>query len=93
MPKPRWSRRAVVTDLHLHRQRKPSSVINYIYLSRAYLNMTDCTHIYRPIPMALGRAHASNDIPRDFPGAAVAALAATLFSPILIRRGYWSGRK
>jgi len=46
--KPRWPR-AVVPDLHLHRQRTPSSVI---YLSRAYLNVSDCvTHTWpRPRP-------------------------------------------
>ena len=46
--KPRWPRYAVVPDLHLHRQRTPSSAI---YLSRAYLSVSDCvTHIW-PIPM------------------------------------------
>jgi len=42
--KPRWPR---VPDLHLHRQKTPSSAI---YLSRAYLNVSDCvTHIW-PVP-------------------------------------------
>jgi len=41
--KPRWPRCAVVPDLHLHRQRMPSA----IYLSRAYLNVSDCVmHIW-----------------------------------------------
>jgi len=31
-----WSCHAIVPDLHLHRQRTPSSAINYIYLSQAY---------------------------------------------------------
>jgi len=45
--KPRWPRCSVVPDLHLHRQRTPSSAI---YLSRAYLSVSDCvTHIW-PIP-------------------------------------------
>ena len=39
--KPQWPRRAVVLDLHLHRQRTLSSVIDYIYVSRAYLNVLD----------------------------------------------------
>ena len=56
--KPRWPRCAVVPDLHLHRQRTASSAI---YLSRAYLNVSDCvTHIW-PIPMVC------NNIPRDIP--------------------------
>ena len=47
--KPRWPRCAVIPDLHLHRQRTPSSAI---YLSRAYLSVSDCvTHIW-PIPSA-----------------------------------------
>jgi len=38
-----WPCRAIVPDLHLHRQRTP---INYIYLSQSYLNVSDClTHI------------------------------------------------
>jgi len=45
--KPRWPRCAVVPGLHLHSQRTPSSAI---YLSRAYLSVSDCvTHIW-PIP-------------------------------------------
>jgi len=41
--KPRWPRCTIVPDLHLHHQRTPSSAI---YLSRAYLNVSDCvTHI------------------------------------------------
>jgi len=45
----------------------PFSGINYIYLRRVYLNVSDCvTHIW-PIPMALGRVHVCNDIPRDIP--------------------------
>jgi len=47
-------------DLHLHRQRTPSSTI---YLSRAYLNVSDCvTHIW-PIPMPM----VCNNIPHDPP--------------------------
>ena len=49
--KPQWPRRAVVLDLHLHRQRTLSSVIDYIYVSRAYLNVLDW----------------GNDIPRYIP--------------------------
>ena len=42
--KPRWPHCAVIPNLHLHRQRMPLSAI---YLSRAYLNMSDCvTHIW-----------------------------------------------
>ena len=37
--KPRWPRCTVVPDLHLHRQRAPSSAT---YLSQAYLNLSDC---------------------------------------------------
>jgi len=45
--KPRWPRCTVVPDFHLRRQRTPSSAI---YLSRAYLSVSDCvTHIW-PIP-------------------------------------------
>ena len=42
--KPRWPRCAVVPDLH--RQRMPSSAI---YLSRAYLSVSDCVTHIRPI--------------------------------------------
>jgi len=43
---PQWSRRAVVPDLYLHRQRMPSSIINYICPSRAYNNVRLCdTHM------------------------------------------------
>ena len=45
--KPRWPRCTVVPDLHLHRQRTPSSVI---YLSRAYLNVSDYVMHIWPIP-------------------------------------------
>ena len=65
--KPRWPHSAVIPDLHLHCQRTLLSVVNYIYLSRAYLDVSDCvTHIW-PILMALGRVHVCNDISRDIP--------------------------
>ena len=51
----RWPHRAIVPDLHLYRHRTLSSVINY--LSRAYLNLSDCVMHIWPIPMLY------NDIP------------------------------
>ena len=62
--KPRWPRCAVVPNLHLHHQRTPSSVINYIYLNRAYLNVSACVmHTY-----GLYLVHmVCNNTPRDIP--------------------------
>ena len=55
--KPRWSYRVVVPNLHLHRQ----ITLSYaIYLSRVYLNVSDCVTLYL-VPMVC------NNIPRDIP--------------------------
>jgi len=56
------ARRAIIPDLHLHCQRTRSSAINYIHLSQAYLNVSDCvTHIWS-IPMTLGGTHVHSSI-------------------------------
>ena len=55
--KPQWPRRVVIPEFHLHRQKTPASAVNYTYLSRAYLDVSDgVTHIW-PIPRALDRAY------------------------------------
>ena len=62
-----WPSCAIIPNLHLHHQRTLSSAVNYIYLSQAYLDVSNCWTYIWPIPMVLGRAHLCNDIPRDIP--------------------------
>ena len=60
--KPRWPRRTVIPDLHLHRQRTPSAHLSELSISECVTIDYLCLwcHI-RPMPMVC------NDIPRDIP--------------------------
>ena len=67
--KPQWPRRAIIPDLHLHRQRTPSAHLSELSISECVT--IDYTHVFMPMVSHMAYTYSIRYVttfdPRDIP--------------------------